>query len=299
MKKASKALSVAASVILWIVILLAALFAFTTLATKDVSNVSSIAGYTPLSVVTDSMKPTFNAGDLIIIKKTDPSKLEEGDIITFHTIIENEYSLNTHRIAEIIDNNSFRSYVTKGDNNQIEDQHIISDGDIVGKYVAKLPKVGRVMDFLNSSIGFLVVIVLPMLIFFIYQVYHLIMVGISLKKAMAIEAAEEAARAAAVVTAQAHAASVSADTTQATMSASSAETKDIGAAADVTAQAAQSSAGTTQEVSDSAGNEIGNAASAEALSETEKLRRELEEARRKAEEAERRLNEMQNLDKNF
>ncbi|MDD5833110.1 MAG: signal peptidase I [Clostridiales bacterium] len=267
MKKASKILSVAASVILWIVILLAALFAFTTLATKDVSNVSSIAGYTPLSVVTDSMKPTFNAGDLIIIKKTDPSKLEEGDIITFHTIIENEYSLNTHRIAEIIDNNSFRSYVTKGDNNQIEDQHIISDGDIVGKYVAKLPKVGRVMDFLNSSIGFLVVIVLPMLIFFIYQVYHLIMVGISLKKAMAIEAAEEAARAATAVTAQAQAASVSADT--------------------------------TQEVSDSAGNEIGNAASAEALSETEKLRRELEEARRKAEEAERRLNEMQNLDKNF
>ncbi|MDD5832935.1 MAG: signal peptidase I [Clostridiales bacterium] len=192
MKKASKVLSVAASIVLWIIILIAALFAFTTLATRDVSRVSSIAGYTPLSVMTDSMKPAFVSGDLIIIKKTDPSSLEKGDIITFHTIIDNQYQLNTHRIADIIEDNGFRSYVTKGDNNAIEDQHIISDGDIVGKYVTRLPGVGKFMDFLKSSMGFLIVIVLPMLLFFIYQVYHLIMVSISLKKAMAVEAAEEA-----------------------------------------------------------------------------------------------------------
>ena len=45
------------------------------------------------------------------------------------------------------------------------------------------------MDFLSSSMGFLIVIVLPMLLFFIYQVYHLIMVSINLKKAMAVEEA--------------------------------------------------------------------------------------------------------------
>ena len=80
-----------------------------------------------------------------------------------------------------------RSFTTKGDNNDVADTHIISDGDIVGKYLFALPQMGKVMDFLSSSVGFLVVIVLPMLLFFIYQVYHLIVVGMNLKRAMAEE----------------------------------------------------------------------------------------------------------------
>ena len=47
------------------------------------------------------------------------------------------------------------------------------------------------MNFLSSSTGFLLVIVLPMLIFFIYQVYNLIMISIRLKKAVAVENAKE------------------------------------------------------------------------------------------------------------
>ena len=187
MKALKKGVTVIVSIALWGVILLAALFAFTTLATRDTANVSSLAGYTPMVVKTDSMAPTFYSGDLILIKKCDTSKLTEGDIICFHTIINNEYALNTHRIEEIDEIENMRSYTTKGDNNAIADTHIISDGDIVGKYVGKLSKFGHVMDFLSSSMGFLIVIVLPMLLFFIYQVYHLIMVSINLKKAMAVE----------------------------------------------------------------------------------------------------------------
>ena len=195
--KLSKVLSSIASVLLWIVILVAALFAFTTLATRDQDNVSRLAGYTPLTVETDSMAPTFYAGDLIIIKKVDTSTLKEGDIVTFHTIIQNQYALNTHRIDHIEDNGGVRSYTTKGDNNAIADTHIISDNDIVGKYVTRLAGFGKVIEFLSSSVGFLLIIVLPMLIFFIYQVYHLITVSITLKKAEALELAEEQARAAA------------------------------------------------------------------------------------------------------
>ena len=189
MKALKKGVTIIVSIALWGVILLAALFAFTTLATRDTANVSSLAGYTPMVVKTDSMAPTFYSGDLILIKKCDTSKLTEGDIICFHTIINNEYALNTHRIEKIDENENIRSYTTKGDNNAISDTHIISDGDIVGKYVGKLSKFGHVMDFLSSSMGFLIVIVLPMLLFFIYQVYHLIMVSINLKKAMAVEEA--------------------------------------------------------------------------------------------------------------
>lgn len=194
MKVLKKTGTIVISVLLWVIILVAALYAFTTMATRDNQNVSDIMGYTPLVVKSDSMAPTFRAGDLIFIKKCDTSTLKEGDIICFHTIIDNEYALNTHRIKKIEESGDARSYTTLGDNNNgVTDTHIISDGDIVGKYVGHLQNAGKVMDFLSSSIGFLIVIVLPMLLFFIYQVYNLIMISIRLKKAVAVETAKEAA----------------------------------------------------------------------------------------------------------
>lgn len=196
MKTLKRIGTIVISVILWAIILLAALYAFTTMATKDEQSVSRILGYTPLTVESDSMKPTFCKGDLIFIKKCDTSKLKEGDIITFHTIIDNQYALNTHRIQKIDEVNGVRSYTTIGDNNNgVADQHVISDGDIVGKYVGHISNLGKVMSFLSSSMGFLIVIVLPMLLFFIYQVYNLIMISIRLKKAIAVENAEELAKA--------------------------------------------------------------------------------------------------------
>ena len=187
MKTAKKVASIVVSVVMWVIILLAALYAFTTLATKEDGSVANIAGFTPLAVQSESMSPTFEEGDLIIIQACDTSTLQAGDVITFHTIVDNKYALNTHRIDSIAESNGARSYTTKGDNNAVTDQHIISDVDIVGKYVVRLPYMGNVMNFLSSSTGFLVVIVIPMLLFFIYQVYHLIIVGMNLKRAMAAE----------------------------------------------------------------------------------------------------------------
>ncbi len=200
MQTVKKVASIVVSVVMWIIILLAALYAFTTLATKDDGSVANIAGFTPLAVQSESMSPTFEEGDLIIIQKCDPSTLQAGDVITFHTIIDNKYALNTHRIDSIAESNGARSYTTKGDNNAVTDQHIISDVDIVGKYVVRLPYLGNVMNFLSSSTGFLVVIVIPMLLFFIYQVYHLIIVGMNLKRAMAEE--DRMAKAEAIVNGQ-------------------------------------------------------------------------------------------------
>ena len=195
MKAVKKGITIVISIILWAVILLAALFAFTTLATRDQNSVASLAGFTPMIVETDSMAPTFCAGDLIFIKKCEPASLKEGDIITFHTIIQNEYALNTHRIDSISEENGMRSYTTKGDNNEIADMHVIADGDIVGKYIGKVQGLGKVMDFLSGSVGFLLVIVLPLLLFFIYQIYNLVIVSINLKKAVAVEEAKEKAMA--------------------------------------------------------------------------------------------------------
>lgn len=195
MSTVKKAASIVISVVMWIIILVAALFAFTMLATKDDGSVSNLGGFTPLTVQSESMEPTFGENDLIIIQQCDPSTLQVGDIVTFHTIIDNQYALNTHRIVSINEVNGMNSYTTKGDNNDMADQHVIADGDIVGKYAFKIPYLGKVMDVLSSTWGFLIIIVLPMLLFFIYQVYHLVIVGMNLKRAMAEEDCMKAAEA--------------------------------------------------------------------------------------------------------
>ena len=197
MQAVKKIGSIVISVVMWIIILVSALYAFTTLATKDDGSVSNLAGFTPMTVQSDSMSPTFDQGDLIVVKQCDTSSLQVGDIVTFHTIVDGQYALNTHRIVSIDELNGMHSFTTKGDNNDIADQHVISDGDIVGKYVLKIPYLGKVMDILSSSMGFLIIIVIPMLLFFIYQVYHLVIVGMNLKRAMAEE--ERQARAVEIV----------------------------------------------------------------------------------------------------
>ena len=58
MNAVKRAANVLLSVILWAVILVAALYAFTTMATRDNQNVSNLFGYTPLVVKSDSMAPT-------------------------------------------------------------------------------------------------------------------------------------------------------------------------------------------------------------------------------------------------
>ena len=84
----------------------------------------SLLGKSILVVTTESMKPTINAGDLIIISKEN--QYDKNDIVTFF----DEDVCVTHRIVEI-DNYTI---TTKGDANNVVDKPIVNN-QIVGKVV--------------------------------------------------------------------------------------------------------------------------------------------------------------------
>ena len=132
--------------------------------------VPSLFGIRPFSIQTDSMYPTLNPGDLIISTAVkDASELQNGDIITYWTVINGERVLNTHRITEIYDGGNYRIFATKGDNNTHADPLTVHESEVVGKYSFKIAGVGKVFDYLQTSTGFLLVVVLPVFIFFIYH----------------------------------------------------------------------------------------------------------------------------------
>ena len=148
------------------------------------NGVGNLFGYMPFSIQTQSMEPTIKAGDVVIGKEVDFNTLKEGDIITYWTTVDEQKILNTHRITKVISNGkgSVPSFKTKGDNNQIEDEYTVAAADIVAKYNSKISGLGKAVDFLETQKGFFICIVLPLILFFLYQLYHFIKVIVTVKQ---------------------------------------------------------------------------------------------------------------------
>ena len=118
----------------------------------------SVFGYSFYYVLTDSMEPEINAGDMILSKKTSPEELEVGDVITY---IGESGDLNgkiiTHKIIEIKGD----TYVTQGVANDIPDPTIRSS-QILARYVTTIPLAGELFSIINSKYGFVILIIIPL-----------------------------------------------------------------------------------------------------------------------------------------
>ena len=122
-------------------------------------DIPNILGYKPLIVLSGSMSPTFNYGDLIIIKDVDTNTLKKGDIISF---TDSKKYNTTHRISNI--SNIKGCFETKGDANNVKDIGIVCTKDIQGKYLMKIVGLGSVILFIQSPIGFIILMSLIIMI---------------------------------------------------------------------------------------------------------------------------------------
>lgn len=96
-----------------------------------------------LVIITESMYPTIESGELIII--SEKKSYKEGDIITY---LDQENMIVTHRINEIND----KTFIAKGDNNNIEDDECNIDR-IYGKVIYQSKLLGLfVLYFLKPSL---------------------------------------------------------------------------------------------------------------------------------------------------
>lgn len=185
--------------------------------TKSDARLPNLFGKAILNVETDSMKGEngFDAGALIVVYLLTPeecSKLKVGDVITFRRISDGMEYLETHRIVvdtktvyqnEVVDgiwvHGGVRNYMTKGDNTpdidflpDLSGPDYTDDHMIVGVWTGTaIPKLGSVMKFLQSQLGFLLCVVIPTALFFIWQLYKFISAMMEGKKQKAIEAVAE------------------------------------------------------------------------------------------------------------
>jgi len=98
---------------------------------------AGLFGVRPYVVSGYSMKPTFVAGDLVIITRIDPAEVQVGDVIQFRRA--NSYIV--HRVIEIQEENGRRVFITQGDNNNVADEPVPQE-IVEGKVIRYIPQVG-------------------------------------------------------------------------------------------------------------------------------------------------------------
>lgn len=115
---------------------------------------SRLLGFKCYTVISGSMKPEYNVGDLLYVKDVDVNTIKVGDPITF--ILNEDLFVATHRVVRIDAEN--QRFYTKGDANEIEDSEPVHFNNVIGVPQFSIPKLGYVSDFVQNPPGMYITI---------------------------------------------------------------------------------------------------------------------------------------------
>ena len=113
--------------------------------------VPMLTGSQTYSVLTSSMAPKYAPGTFLVVKPVPFEELQVGDIITYQ-IESGSPAVITHRITTITPTQSGETtFITKGDNNDAEDEQPVREIQIRGKLFYAVPFVGFAANALGNS----------------------------------------------------------------------------------------------------------------------------------------------------
>lgn len=120
-------------------------------------------GYQMLNIASNSMYPLINVGDGVMVKIAKPdTEIVEGDIIAYrlgeHIIV--------HRVKEVVNGNS---YITQGDNNDVDDGNPIPRADVMGVYKFHIKGVDGLLQYIKSPLGIVLFLILAVSVVFFFD----------------------------------------------------------------------------------------------------------------------------------
>ena len=132
--------------------------------------VPSIGGMLPLIVLTDSMYPEIESGDLIICNTAEAEDIKVNDVISFFDPAGNGTSIVTHRVIEIVEEDGEILFRTRGDYNNTEDKELVPAENLVGVYKMRIAGAGHIAMFMQSTAGLIICVVLPIILLVGYDI---------------------------------------------------------------------------------------------------------------------------------
>lgn len=142
------------------VILITLMILFIVNVILSIEEKTHVFGIYMFNIVSESMEPTFYKDDLAIVKSCDVEELKIGDIITF----QQEDRIISHRILDITRKKGEKTFITKGDHNEVEDPEPVDTQNIYGKVVFVIPKIGKIVNYIQTVRGFMNVCILIVII---------------------------------------------------------------------------------------------------------------------------------------
>lgn len=123
-------------------VLLGALLAVLLALAAATAVVPRLLGAVPLAVLSDSMRPAFAAGDLVVARPVDPEQLRPGDVVTFRPRSDDP-ALVTHRVLSVDRGpGGVTGLVTRGDANAAADEPLVPE-QVVGRVLYTVPHAGH------------------------------------------------------------------------------------------------------------------------------------------------------------
>ena len=144
------------------IIIGALLFSFST------SEDKALFGYRYYTVLTGSMSPTYNVGDMIFVQLKEGKDINVGDVITFNPSQDSDAYL-THRVTEKIENyegSGVTCFKTQGDANNAQDSFLIDENRVIGTVNFGIPMIGYVVRFVQLRWYLILPIVIMIAVFF-------------------------------------------------------------------------------------------------------------------------------------
>ncbi len=217
---------------------------------KAKGQTAQIFGLSMYVVLSDSMDPEIKVGDIIISQKVAYEKIKIGDDITFEGYVNGKKALITHRVIGFTADGFETQGTKQTEGTKPTEKPAYSE--VYGKVVFKSTAIGAVYEFVGSEYGFLVVIVVPLFLFVIYESWALTKKFKALKAAGGEADASGTGIADAAEASAAEAVSVSEkDTAEATLPQAAAAAQSVPAPAAVGNEPVKSG-GTTADIKNSA-----------------------------------------------
>lgn len=125
--------------------------------------------FVPLKIDTAEYIKDGKEGNLLVVKNTP--NLKEGDLIYYYTTEDERYVVKSDYIKSIFNGDGNKLYTLND-----EAGSTVVSTRVLGKYANQYSGFGTIFSILTSKFGFLLLVLLPIMCIFIYQLYSLIMV---------------------------------------------------------------------------------------------------------------------------
>lgn len=146
------------------------------------NNNITIGGYRIFTIVTESMVPKYQVGDMIISKEVDVSKINKGDdVVYIGSQGDFKDKIVTHQVIDIDIEGDMYYFHTKGIANTVEDP-LVSGEQVYGVVMHKFVLLSKISKLINNIYGFYFVIFVPFVVLLFFEIMDVIHSGEKSKK---------------------------------------------------------------------------------------------------------------------